>query len=635
MIIYWTGSTLEINLIRKRLSQADTFSFKEIKDLDAPADFKEAGLFLITPSVDDPIKLVHKVARKDKFLSIVVLVEALRYHQLRKAIQFSLHIGKTTTCVAFSENSDYFVVFHNAIARTRQKRTFNAFKLGSESKLSQLTAASTKLENLGNILEFAPIGAILMNKEFTVIGANKTSRDMFEQLSDGPVPLSMVFPFKQFETITKHMLDNNEQVLSITDADGNYFDISAFRFSQEGTDKYILLINDVTERKLKDKRVEDILESLPQIAWTTSPEGQVTFFSQGWYQYTNLTASQSMGDQWIAAVHPDDLPKLTKRWQEAIRDGKRYQQASRFRRLDGEYRWHLTRAVPLYTQSGKVMMWVGTSTDIHEQILLTENLERKVKERTRVLEEKNAELEQFAYISSHDLQEPLRKIQTFAHILRDEGTRLPADTFDRYIGKIITTSGRMSRLIKDLLNFTRIDQREEPQLLDLNDVIYHILEDLEVVINQNGAKIQSGDLPVIQGRALQIKQLFYNIITNSIKFRKPETPPRISITSRLLDHETSEKTKHLFPGTAYHEIIIKDNGIGFDQKYADQIFTVFQRLHTKTAYEGTGIGLSIAKKVITNHGGDIFALSTPGEGSEFHLILPQTNIDSESGYEES
>ena len=446
---------------------------------------------------------------------------------------------------------------------------------------------------------------------------------MFPQLNAGQVQLSSLFPRKH-EVIAKHIAGRDENVLNLDDVNGSYFEVSAYRFSDRQTDEYILLVNDVTERKLKDKRIKDVLESLPQISWTTNPEGQITFFSQGWYTYTNLTTSESFGDQWISIIHPDDASQVVNRWQESVRNGTRYQQASRLRRFDGEYRWHLTRALPVHGPNREILLWVGTSTDIHEQALLTENLERKVRERTRSLEEKNAELEQYAQISSHDLQEPLRKIQTFAHIIKDEGTALPKESLDRYIDKIIATSGRMSKLIRDLLNFRRIDQLEEERVLDLDDIIHQVLDDLELVIHQNAAVIHVGHLPVIKGRPLQVKQLFYNIINNSLKFKKPDTAPSVSITSSALDNDQRNKFPHLAPDTSYHEIVVKDNGIGFDQKYADQIFTVFQRLHTRSAYEGTGIGLSIAKKVVTNHGGEIFAVSSAGAGAEFHIILPGT-----------
>ena len=627
MIIYWTGTISEINVIRQNLDRLNTFEFKRVEDPDALINLSDAGLLLITPSVSNPIKLVQQFVKRDRFLSIIILAEPLRYHQLRKSVHFSLSMGKTASCVVFHNERDYSSVFKNAIARTKQKRSFSKFKPERESKLSQLSEVSPRLENLGNILEHAPVGAILLDKDFMTIGANQASKEMFYQLNDGPILLSALFPYKQFEIIRNHITERNESVLAVTNADGNYFEISAFRFSHGGVEKSILLINDVTERKLKDKRIEQILESLPQISWTTSPEGHINFFSQGWYNFTNLSVSESMGNEWLSAVHPEDRQKLMSRWQQAIEDGISYHQASRFKNASGEYRWHLTRAVPLYSPNRKIVMWVGTSTDIHDHVVLTENLERKVKERTKVLEEKNEELEQFAHISSHDLQEPLRKIQTFAHILKDEVADLSSENVNRYLDKIIKTSTGMSKLIRDLLNFTRIDQREEKQLLNLNEVIHQVTEDLEVLIKQNSATVDVADLPVIMARPLQIKQLFYNIINNSIKFKKPDTPPRISVTSQMLNKQTYVTMKNLLQEVDYHEIIIKDNGIGFDQKYGHQIFTIFQRLHTKSSYEGTGMGLSIGKKVVTNHGGEIFAISSPGEGAEFHIVMPQISAE--------
>lgn len=624
MMIYWMGLPSEIDSVQQNLGGEDPLSFRSVEHLNVLPDLSEAGLFLILPSIDNPVKAVHELAAKDKFLSIIILTDAARYNQLKKAIQFSPFVGKATSLVIFNPSNNYSSVFSNAILRTRQKRTFHKYNLDTSTKLSHLTASAVKLDNLGNILEHAPIGAMLLDKDLKVIGANKASRDMFAQLRAGELQLSAVFPRRQSEAIRAHILEGNHDVLSLDDVNGNYFEVSALRFPDGTVDKFILLVNDVTERILKDKRIKDILESLPQISWTASPEGKMTFFSQGWYNYTNLSASRALGDQWTSVIHPDDVSQVFNRWQQSVTNGKSYQQASRLRRFDGEYRWHLTRAVPVYAPNRDILLWVGTSTDIHEQVLLTENLDRMVKERTRTLEEKNAELQEFAHISSHDLQEPLRKIQTFAHIIKDEGADLSAENLNRYIDKIILTSSRMSKLIRDLLNFTQIDQREEQQLLDLNDIMHQIHEDLEVVIHRNSAVVDTDDLPTIKGRPLQIKQLFYNIINNSIKFRKPDTPPRVSIRSRKLDKETRAGFSNLSAHHDYHEIIIKDNGIGFDQKYADQIFTVFQRLHNRSAYEGTGIGLSIARKVVSNHRGEIFAISSVGAGAEFHIILPAT-----------
>jgi PAS domain S-box-containing protein len=445
---------------------------------------------------------------------------------------------------------------------------------------------------------------------------------MFAVLNEGQIHLRSLFRDNDFESIAKKIADGDQGLLSMDDVNGKYFEVSAVRYRQETSDQIILLISDVTERRLKDKRIEDVIESLPQISWTANPQGEITFFSRGWYEYTSLSPSQALGRQWISIIHADDIRQVLSRWNESVKHGKKYQQAARFKRFDGQYRWHLSRSVPIFAANREIILWVGTSTDIHEHVLLTETLERKVHERTKRLEEKNAELEQFAYISSHDLQEPLRKIQTFAHILKDDDADLPKEAKDRYIDKIIATSARMSKLIRDLLNFTKIDQLEEEEVLDLNNIMHQIVEDLELAIHQNSALVEVAQLPVIKGRPLQIKQLFYNIINNGLKFRKPDIAPRISVSSKKLSKKELGKFPHVSPDREYHEIVVADNGIGFEQKYADQIFTVFQRLHSKSAYEGTGIGLSIARKVATNHGGHIFAVSSPGQGSEFHILLP-------------
>ena len=264
--------------------------------------------------------------------------------------------------------------------------------------------------------------------------------------------------------------------------------------------------------------------------------------------------------------------------------------------------------------------------DIHDQVLLSEKLEMKVKERTKLLEESNAELEQFAHISSHDLQEPLRKIQTFAHLIKDDDFESLSENSRRYLGKIILTSERMTKLLKDLLKFTKISQQEPESIIDLNQVIQHIREDLELSMLQHQVSLSVSQLPTIEGRPLQIKQLFYNIISNSIKYRTPDLLAVISITCNKFERNPVVKD---LPARSYWEIVVKDNGIGFDQQYAEQIFTVFQRLHTRSAYEGTGIGLAIARKVVANHRGAIFAISSPGNGAEFHIVLPAMSESSE------
>jgi light-regulated signal transduction histidine kinase (bacteriophytochrome) len=267
-------------------------------------------------------------------------------------------------------------------------------------------------------------------------------------------------------------------------------------------------------------------------------------------------------------------------------------------------------------------MWVGTCTDIHDQILLTEELERKVKERTHSLEVTNSELEQFAHVSSHDLQEPLRKIRTFADLLKDNIYQDLDEGSKRYLDKISSTAERMSASLRALLNFTSLRREEKFVSVDLNQIVSQVLIDLELMISQKDASVKVSTLPVIKAVPIQMQQLFYNLINNALKFSKHETAPLIKISSRQLMEEELIRFPQLQHFKEYHEVVVKDNGIGFDQIYAEQIFTVFQRLHSQTKYEGTGIGLSLVKKVVSNHGGEVHVYSRPNEGTAFHVILP-------------
>lgn len=620
-MVCFLGSDSELDDLRAHLDPGAAFSFASFEQVPSAETINNADLVVIGPSVNDPINCIRDIVAKNRLISILLFAESKRYHDVKKSVQFSLNTGKNTLCVAYTPSTNYTDLFGNAIRRTQQKRNFQKFNLAAATRLAEMSATGLRIDNLGHVLEHAPIGAILVNEDLDIIGANTVARKMFFALDENRLSMSSLFPYHSLEVLKENIRSPREKVFTVEDLHGNFYEIGASAVQQHGPGTYFLMVNDVTERVLKNQRIEAILESLPQIAWTALPDGTVNYYTQAWYSYTNLNAG-ALGDGWVTVIHPDDLALVRSHWEESVRQKKTLQQAARFRKFNGEYRWHLTRAVPIYGRNRNVLLWVGTSTDIHDQVLRTEDLERKVRERTRALEETNAELEHFAHISSHDLQEPLRKIQTFAHIVREQGGSVLTEPMARYVEKIISTSERMSNLLRDLLSFTRINQREKEELLNLNEVIDHIREDLELLILQTQAVIEVEDLPVIKARPLQIKQLFYNLTSNALKFRQPDVAPVVSIRCRKLAPERLAEFKDLDPNGSYWEIIVKDNGIGFDQKYAGQVFTIFQRLHNRASYEGTGIGLAIARKVVTNHGGEIFAVSEVGKGAEFHVVLP-------------
>jgi len=253
---------------------------------------------------------------------------------------------------------------------------------------------------------------------------------------------------------------------------------------------------------------------------------------------------------------------------------------------------------------------------IHQVDDVTDRVRTKAKleTQTEILKRTNAELEQFVRISSHDLQEPLRKIRTFAGLLKATSSNSLGESASMQIDKICTSAERMSDRLRDLLQYAFLQKKELFMETDLNEVYWSVHEDLELLIAEKNAQMKAEGLPVIQGVKHQLHQLFYNLIFNALQYARPGVPPRITITvNDIIGEDESEN---------YHEIIVADNGVGFAQQHAEKIFTVFERLQKDSDTKGTGIGLAICKKVAQNHGGKIFAVSSPGMGAQFHVLLP-------------
>ncbi|MDB5274497.1 MAG: response regulator receiver sensor signal transduction histidine kinase [Chitinophagaceae bacterium] len=381
-----------------------------------------------------------------------------------------------------------------------------------------------------------------------------------------------------------------------------------------------------------DGRIEElhsVLESLPQIAFTIAPDGQVEYVNERWYNYSEKISV-------FPQTHPDDVSTY-KEWEKHFGEGTEYIKEVRIKELHtGTYRYCLLRIIPV-RQHDVIMKWVGTYTDIHQHKLINETLEQKVKERTKELITKNEELEmrnhelqQFAWVASHDLKEPLRKIQTFSYLLRDKHCK-DAPEAKSYLDRTIKSSERMTDLINALLDYSRLSVSSLFQKTDLNGVLNEILADLEVTISEKHAIINATKMPVIDGVHSQLRQVFQNLISNSLKFSKQGAFPQITITSELVKEKSFESP--LSNEGKYCRIQVCDNGIGFDEKYLDRVFTIFQRLNDRRTYEGTGIGLAIAKKIIEKHNGIITAKSKEGEGASFILVLPLHQTVLEQHYE--
>lgn len=235
------------------------------------------------------------------------------------------------------------------------------------------------------------------------------------------------------------------------------------------------------------------------------------------------------------------------------------------------------------------------------------SLEKKVQQRTVELESKNKELEQFAYVASHDLQEPLRTTSGFVELFQKQYRGKLDGNADKYLDYIVQASDRMKILIKDLLDYSRLGREKKTRQVDCNRLLVDVLADLDKILRDTGAHVAAEDLPVIHGYPTELKLLFQNLITNSIKFRRVEETPEVNIRA------TKEN--------GHWKFSFRDNGIGIENQFQDRIFIIFQRLHNRSQYEGSGIGLAHCKKIAELHGGRIWVESTPGKGSNFCFTL--------------
>ena len=418
-----------------------------------------------------------------------------------------------------------------------------------------------------------------------------------------------------------------------------YFDFEYAPLLEEdgSVSRIITTIIDVTEHvearqaiEKSEKKFRLLADSMPQHIWTSDIYGNLNYFNKSVYDYSGLSSERVWTDGWIQIIHPDDRDENIRVWRESISTGKNFLFEHRFCRHDGEYRWQLSRAIPQLDEHGKIQMWVGTSTDIQDQKNFTQELESQVNERTKQiaknnieLEKMNKELQSFAYISSHDLQEPLRKIQIFSsQILESESENLSDTGKDKFM-RMQNSANRMQTLIEDLLTYSRTGTAEKSfEQCDLTNIVDDVKEEMQEELFQKKAVIEVNGECNFSVITFQFRQLLYNLISNSLKFTLPDHHPHIVINCKKVKGVNCNNEK-LVANVYYWHISFTDNGIGFENQYSQRIFEVFQRLHGKKEYQGTGIGLAIVKKIVENHGGIITARGKVDNGATFDIYIPE------------
>lgn len=385
----------------------------------------------------------------------------------------------------------------------------------------------------------------------------------------------------------------------------------------------LIFFQDITARKQaeialiqSEQRYRSLAIASAQIIWFSDANGKTVGDTSAWQQLTGQTDAEIKGLGWLEAIHPDSRERVHQSWLHAVATQSLYEQVQPTRTLDGSYRDFWVRGVPVREADGTVREWIGTCTDITERKRAEEalqqakaELEIKVQERTRDLMCSNQELELFASVASHDLQEPLRAISGFTQLLMQD---LPAELLDEstreYMHWIVDGTQRMQQLIHDLLAYSRVGTHDLVLApTDCNEVLEQVLRNLQVAIAENDAAIFHDSLPVVIADKTQLVQLFQNLIGNAIKFRRKESP-------RVYIRVEQTASEQIFS--------IRDNGIGIQSRYLEQIFEVFKRLHTRQEFPGTGIGLAICKKIVDRHGGHLWAESKPDEGTVFYFTLP-------------
>jgi PAS domain S-box-containing protein len=408
--------------------------------------------------------------------------------------------------------------------------------------------------------------------------------------------------------------------------DGTVIDaeVSAHDVVLGGRPARVVLAHDVTERLQTQQALQEsealfrgMAETMPHIVWTARPDGRIEYLNGHWFESTGLNLEDTRRDGWRPVLHPADHERTTETHARAFQSGEPFEIAYRLKRTgDGVYRWHIGRAAPLRNDSGAIVMWVGTSTDVDDAKraaedlkMLNADLELRVLARTAELEVANQELESFSYSVSHDLRAPLRHVQGYVEMLTAATDGQLSDKSLRYLKTITEATEEMGNLIDDLLAFSRTARIPMSMgRVSLDDLVRDAIAGLEIPVRGRTIAWNIASLPAAIGDPRMLKQVLANLLGNAVKYTRDRE--HASIEVGCAGEEDGRQV-----------LFVRDNGAGFDTRYAHKLFGVFQRLHRADEFEGTGIGLATVRRIINRHGGRTWAEGKLGEGATFYFTL--------------
>ena len=417
--------------------------------------------------------------------------------------------------------------------------------------------------------------------------------------------------------------------LNAINREGTMFpiELTVLPIKQESEEFFCAFIRDISERKKSEtlirrtnERYELVAKATSDAIWDWDMRTHVVVRSgdglQKLFGYSTEEASRD-NDFWRKHVHPEDLDRVVEKRRKLLEETKDqfWEDEYRFEKSDGSFAFVYDRGYVIRNKEGKAVRMIGSTQDI----TALKQSEQQLQELNQVLEKRaaelmtsNRELERFAYVASHDLQEPLRMVSSFLQLLDRQYSVGLDEKAREYINFAVGGAERMKRLILDLLTYSRVGTVNEPfQLVDMNALVKNVVQIFESRFEKEQVTLKIDHLPTIQGNTTQLQQLMQNLIGNALKY-KSDKPPVVEVGC------TEEANRFIF--------FVKDNGIGINPRYFEKIFVVFQRLHPIDNYSGTGIGLAICKKIIERHHGEIWVSSEEGKGSTFYFSLPKISI---------